>query len=77
MKILVGICKTCDAQTIVARPRNPVGLMDSVEALDLIVQSLKLLRDDKPADPGFLDRLREQKLRHRRALKRIIGTESI
>lgn len=58
-------------------PKNPVQVMDSVEALDLIDRSLKMLRDGKPADPFFLDRLREQRLRHRRALRTIIGQESL
>lgn len=57
--------------------KNPVAVMDSVDALDLIDASLKMLRDGKPADPAFLDRLREQRLRHRRALRTVIGHESL
>lgn len=51
--------------------------MDSVEALDLIAESLTLLRTEKPAHPAFLDRLREQRLRHMRALRKVIGEESV
>lgn len=63
-------------------PKNPVPVMESIDALDLIDQSLKLLRDGKAADPmfhlpAFLDRLREQRLRHRRALRHVIGSESL
>lgn len=59
------------------KPRNPVPVMDSVEALDLIAESLTLLRTEKPAHPAFLDRLREQRLRHMRALRKVIGEESV
>lgn len=52
-------------------------VMDSVEALDLMEESFKLLRDRKPAEPAFLDRMREQRLRHGRALRMIIGQESL
>lgn len=58
-------------------PRNPVRTADSIEALDLIDLSFKLLRDNKPADAAFLDRMREQRLRHRRALRHIIGLEPL
>ncbi len=57
--------------------RNPVKVMDSVDALDLIHNSLKLLRDEVPASPAFLDRLREQRLRHKRALCSVIGAEPL
>jgi hypothetical protein len=60
-----------------AAKKNPVSVMDSVDALDLLDESLKLLRDGKPAEPAFLDRVREQRLRHRRALRSIIGHESL
>ena len=82
------------------QPKNPVKIMDSVEALDLIDMALKLLREGRltfkfivrngepvfelfregkwtPVDPSFLDRLREQRLAHRRALRGIIGQESL
>ncbi len=58
-------------------PKSTVCVMDSVEALDLMDQSLKLLRDKKAAEPSFLDRLREQRHCHRRALRSIIGQESL
>lgn len=59
------------------RKTNKVAVMDSVEALDLISESLRLLRLKKEAPPAFLDRLREQVLRHRRALRNVIGNESV
>lgn len=59
------------------RLRSPVHLMDSVEALDIISTAFRLLRDNKPADLSFLDRMREQRLRHRRALRKIIGGEPV
>lgn len=59
------------------KKRNPVHFMDSADALDLIAECLRLLRLDKPASLEFLDRLREQILRHKRALRNIIGTEKI
>ncbi len=59
------------------KKRNPVHFMDSVEASDLIAEALRLLRTKKAASLEFLDRLREQLLRHRRALRNIIGTESV
>ena len=57
------------------RSNNPVLTMDSVDALDLISESLRLLRG--VAHPAFVARLREQKQRHARALKRVIGTEDL
>lgn len=59
------------------KPRNPVPMMDSVDALDLLAEAFRLLRLRRPADPDFIDRLREQKLRHRRCLRNIIGVESV
>lgn len=59
------------------KPRNPVAMMDSVDVLDLIAECLRLLRLKKQATLAFLDRLREQRLRHERALRRIIGTETV
>ena len=57
------------------RQRSPVAVMDSVDALDIIHTAYKLLRDNLPADRPFLDRMREQRYRHRRALRFIIGEE--
>lgn len=57
--------------------RNPVDRMDSVDALDLISEALRLLRLKLEAGPAFLDRLREQILRHRRALRHVIGVEAV
>jgi hypothetical protein len=59
------------------KPRNPVAMMDSVDALDLLSECFKLLRLKIPAPPDLIDKLREQTLRHRRALRHIIGTESV
>lgn len=59
------------------KKRNPVHFMDSVEASDLIAEALRLLRAKREASFEFMDRLREQLLRHRRALRNIIGLESI
>ena len=59
------------------RKRNPVQFMDSVDALDLLAEALRLLRLKREALPEFLDKLREQILRHRRALRNVIGTESV
>lgn len=57
------------------KKRNPVPFMDSVDALDLLTEALRLLRLKLEAPPDFLDRLREQRLRHKRALRFIIGLE--
>jgi hypothetical protein len=51
--------------------------MDSVDALDLLAEALRLLRLKLEASPEFLDKLREQILRHRRALRNIIGLEAV
>jgi hypothetical protein len=51
--------------------------MDSVDALDLLAEALRLLRLKLEASPEFLDKLREQILRHRRALRTIIGLEVV
>lgn len=59
------------------KKRNPVVFMDSVDALDLLVESLRLLRLKLEAPPDFLDRLREQILRHQRSLRNIIGMEAV
>lgn len=57
--------------------RNPVNVYDSIEALDLIAQCFELLRKKKEAALDLIDRLREQKLRHARALRHVIGTEAV
>ncbi len=59
------------------RRRNPIHHMDSVEALDLLVECKRLFLAKKEASLELLDRLREQILRHRRALRNIIGTEAV
>ena len=59
------------------KQKNPVHFMDSVEALDLIAEALRLLRLGLEAPPEFLDRLREQRLRHQRALRSIIGADLV
>jgi hypothetical protein len=59
------------------KARNPVDVMDSVDALDLLSRALKAIRDRLAPDPSFLDLLREQIYRHRRALRRVIGAESL
>jgi hypothetical protein len=61
------------------KQRNPVGVMDSVDALSLLKQCemvLRLLwRQNKPL--ALLEKLREQQLRHARALRHVIGTEPV
>lgn len=52
-------------------------MYDSIEALDLIAQCFELLRKKKEAALDLIDRLREQKLRHARALRHVIGTEAV
>jgi hypothetical protein len=59
------------------KKRNPTHFMDSVDALDLLTEALRLLRLKKEASLEFLDKLREQILRHRRALRNVIGAESL
>jgi hypothetical protein len=41
------------------------------------VKALRFLRLRIPAPPAFLDRLREQRLRHQRALRHTIGEEAV
>ena len=57
------------------RIRNPVRVMDSVDALDLLVRCLTMLHES--AEPPFLSSLREQIYRHQRALRHVIGDESV
>jgi len=57
------------------KKRNPVLWSNSVDALDLMTEALKLLLRIGP--PAFLDRLREQILLHRRQLRHIIGSEEV
>lgn len=54
--------------------RNPVSLMDSVDALDLMKRSREKLSlyANSPRDREFLAKLWEQVLRHERALSRKI-----
>lgn len=59
------------------KPRNPVALADSIDALDLISYCLRFLRLQLPAPPAFLERLREQRLRHIRALRFTISEEHV
>jgi hypothetical protein len=54
--------------------RNPVKLMDSVDALDLLARVLPLLRKTR-AEPELIRAVREQKLRHQRALVPVIGDD--
>lgn len=59
------------------KPRNPVGVMNSVQALDLMHESLRHMRDNKPASPALLAAIRGQIQEHRHALRNIIGNESL
>lgn len=59
------------------KPRNPVAVMDSVDALDLIGQCIALIRRMRAKPIELFAKLKEQQLRHKRALRTIIGTEAI
>jgi hypothetical protein len=51
--------------------------MDSVDALDLLYLARTLLRTKKEASLDFLAKMKEQILRHRFALRHIIGPEKL
>lgn len=56
--------------------RNPVKTADSINVLDLLCRLLPILRGIA-ASPVLIAEVREQKLRHHRALVSIIGDEPI
>lgn len=58
-------------------PRNPVNVMDSVHALDLLKRAYKWIRDAGEGDSAFLKEMKEQFRRHARALRKVIGSESV
>ena len=55
--------------------KNPVAVMDSVEALDLMIASQRALKTELP--PCIIARLDEQIIRHRRALLPVIWEEDL
>ncbi len=63
-------CKICKTQIFPAE-------MNSVDALDLMSESLKLGRLKKEFPLPLLARLREQIQCHRRGLRNLIGWESL
>lgn len=56
---------------------NPVGVMDSVDALDLLTRTLAVLRRQRVRDEDLIRDVVEQKLRHQRALVAFIGDEPV